>query len=363
MERVKAAGAVVLGKTNTPEFGWTGSTDNRIFGPTRNPWDLSKTAGGSSGGASAEVAAGLGPLALGTDGGGSVRIPASYTGIFALKPSLGRVPLYPASALGDLSHVGPMTRTVGDAALLLEVIAGPDERDRYSLPAETPDYVAACEAGARDGLKGLKIAWSADFGYVPVEPEVAALTARAAQRFVELGAEVEAADPGFNSPAEIIDLLFYGGLLASLAPNLPTTAALLDPGLLEQIERGQRTFEGIAYGNALLQRQAFWDIVRRFFTKYDLLLTPTMPQTAFDVTIDFPTELAGKPTDGLGWTPFTFPFNMTGQPAASVPCGFTQAGLPVGLQIVGRRWDDKGVLKAAAAFEALQPWAYHKPSL
>ena len=180
VERVKAAGGVILGKTNTPEFGWTGSTSNRVFGPTRNPWDLTKTPGGSSGGASAAVAAGLGPLALGSDGGGSVRIPASYAGIFGLKPSVGRVPLYPASATGSLSHVGPMTRTVKDAALLLEVIAGPDERDIYSLPADTYDYVTACEAGARDGLKGLRVAWSANLGSVPVEPEVAALPEKAA---------------------------------------------------------------------------------------------------------------------------------------------------------------------------------------
>ncbi len=362
VERVLAAGAVLLGKTNTPEFGWRGSTDNRVFGPTRNPWNLERTAGGSSGGASAAVAAGLGPLALGTDGAGSIRIPASYAGIFGIKPSLGRVPVYPASVLGDLSHVGPMTRTVKEAALLLEVLAGSDERDRTSLPDETPGYIQACEDGVRAGLKGLRIAWSKNLGYSPVEPEVASLTEAAARRFEELGAIVEEADPGFDSPGEILDMLFYGGIMASLADVMSTKGDLLDPGLRTAIEQ-KRTLDGVQYGRALLNRQALWETVRRFFDKYDLLLTPTMPQTAFELGIVGPDKIGGQSIARLGWTPFTYPFNLTGQPAASVPCGFTSENLPVGLQIVGRRWDDRGVLKAAAAFEALQPWHNRYPKL
>lgn len=362
VERLKAAGAVILGKTNTPELGWRGSTDNRVFGPTRNPWNLERTPGGSSGGASAQVAAGLGPLALGTDGGGSVRIPASYTGIFGLKPSLGRVPVYPASATGELSHIGPMARTVADAALLLSVVAGPDERDRFSLPADQTDYPAICELGAREGLKDLRIAWSPDLGYAPVEPEVRAITEKAARRFAEFGAEVEEANPGFDPPSPAFNVYFYGGITASLNDLMATKGDLLDPGLRKIVERGQK-LSGLDWGRAALGKIALWDKMRRFYERYDLLLTPTLPQTAFELGIDGPDTVAGKSVEGLGWTPFTYPFNLTGQPAASVPCGFDSQGLPVGLQIVGRRFADATVLRAAAAFEALQPWASYRPSL
>ena len=362
VERVKAAGAVILGKTNTPEFGWRGSTDNRVFGATRNPWNLERTPGGSSGGASAQIAAGLGPLALGTDGAGSVRIPSSFTGIFGLKPSSGRVPVYPASAAGDLSHVGPMTRTVADAALLLEVLAGADERDRISLPTDNTDYRAACERGVNQGLRGLRVAWSANLGYAQVEPEVLAITERAAKRFGELGADLEEAHPGFTSPIAILNIFFYGGISASLGDYMADKADLLDPGLREIAEKGLR-LSGLDWGKAMLGRAALWDTVRRFFTKYDLLLTPTVPQPAFEMGIVGPTSIAGHTVEGLDWTPFSYPFNLTGQPAASVPCGFTANGLPVGLQIVGRRFADALVLQAAAAFEALQPWSSHRPPL
>ncbi len=361
VERLKAAGAVILGKTNTPEFGWRGSTDNRVFGPSRNPWNLERTPGGSSGGASAAVSAGLGPLALGTDGGGSVRIPCSYTGIFGLKPSVGRIPVYPASATGDLSHIGPMTRTVADSALLLSVLAGPDERDRSSLPADKVDYLAACEQGAKEGLAGLRVAWSANLGYVPVEPEIMAITERAAKRFGELGVDLEEADPGFAPPINLLNVFFFGGISAYLSDYMPEKADLLDPGLRRVVEAGMK-LTGMEIGKAMIARGAFWDVVRRFFDKYDLLITPTMPQAAFELGIVGPTTIAGQSVADLGWTPFTYPFNLTGQPAASVPCGFTADGLPVGLQIVGRRHADALVLRAAAAFEALQPWAQHRPT-
>jgi aspartyl-tRNA(Asn)/glutamyl-tRNA(Gln) amidotransferase subunit A len=360
VERIKAAGAVILGKTNTPELGWRGSTDNRVFGATRNPWNTEKTAGGSSGGASAQVAAGLGPLALGTDGGGSVRIPAAYCGIYALKPSAGRIPVYPPSATGDLSHIGPMTRTVEDSALLLSVLAGADERDRFSLQTDSTNYLAACKKGATEGLKGLRVAWSADLGYAPVEPEVRALTEKAALRFKELGAEVEEANPGFSSPVDIFNVYFYGGITAAVAEYLPEKADLLDPELLKVVQRGLK-YTGQDYGKANLGRAALWDIVRRFFQKYDLLLTPALPQTAFELGIPGPSTVAGKPVEGLDWTPFSYPFNLTGNPAASVPCGFASNGLPVGLQIVGPRFADAQVLKASAAFEAIQPWAQFRP--
>lgn len=362
VERIKAAGAVILGKTNTPELGWRGTTDNRVFGPSRNPWSLDRTPGGSSGGAGAQVAAGLGPLALGTDGGGSVRIPSSYCGIVGLKPSLGRIPVWPASPTGDLSHVGPMTRTVADAALLLGVLAGPDERDRLSLPAQAHDYLAACAQGAREGLRGLRIAWSATLGYVPVEPEVLAIAGRAARRFGDLGAEVEDADPGFASPAAAFNVYFFGGIAASLSAVLPERAGMLDPGLRAIVEQDQH-LTGQDWGRAQISRVALWETVRSFFERYDLLLTPTMPQPPFALGSDGAPALAGRPVERLDWTPFTYPFNLTGQPAITVPCGFTGDGLPVGLQIVGRRFAETTVLRAAAAFEAAQPWTEQRPSL
>jgi aspartyl-tRNA(Asn)/glutamyl-tRNA(Gln) amidotransferase subunit A len=362
VERLKGVGAVILGKTNTPEFGWRGSTDNQVFGASRNPWNLNKTPGGSSGGASAQVAARLGPLAIGTDGGGSIRIPASYCGIFGLKPTFGLIPVYPPSATGDLSHPGPMTVTVADAALLLQVVAGPDSRDRLCLPAIPSNYPAMVQEGAKNGLSGLRIAFSPDLGYAFVEPEVAALVEKAAMRFKELGAEVEVAHPGFTSPYEYFVVYFYGGLYAALSPYLPDKANLLDPGLLKHVSKGNY-LTGLDCGNAAISRANLYETVRRFFNKYDLLLTPTMPQTAFPAGIDAPDELGGQKVEGLDWTPFTYPFNLTGQPAASVPCGFTSEGMPVGLQIVGRRFEDALVLKAAAAYETIQPWADKRPEL
>lgn len=358
VERLLRAGAILLGKTNTPELGWRGSTDNLIFGPTRNPWDLERTAGGSSGGAAAAVAAGLGPLALGTDGGGSIRIPASFCGVYGLKPSFGRVPVYPASAAEALSHTGPITRTVRDAALMLEILAGPDERDRNSLPAEGTGYLRLLESG----IRGLRVAWSPTLGYAPVDPEVRALAEAAARRFADLGCEVEEADPGFPDPHAAWVALFYGGLGARVAGYLPEWRDRIDPGLLKIVDQF-RDLSAYQFVQALFERAALWDTVRRFFARYDLLLTPTIAVPPFELGIVGPSEVAGKPVGPLGWTPFTYPFNLTGQPAASVPCGFTASGLPVGLQIVGRRYAETTVLRASAAFEAACPWADRRPPL
>ena len=360
VERVRAAGAVVLGKTNTPEFGWKGDSDNLVFGPTRNPWDRSKTAGGSSGGAGAAVAAGLGPLALGTDGAGSIRIPAAFCEIVGLKPQLWRVPNYPASSVETLAHNGPMTRTVRDAALLLGVIAGPDERDRLSLPDAGVDWLAACEGGVR----GLRVAWSPDLGYAVVDPEVRAVAEGAARRFAtDLGCAVEEAHPGFADPASAIAALFYGGVAANLAPFSQEEHALLDPGLARALAEETAGLTAGDMVRATTTRQALWDACRRFFARYDLLLTPTIAVPPFPPGQEGPTEVAGRPVRRFGWTPFTYPFNLTGQPALTVPAGRTAAGLPVGLQIVGRRYDEATVLRAGAAFEATQPWAHRRPQL
>ena len=354
VERLKAAGAIMLGKTNTPTFGWIGATRNLLFGATRNPWNLERTPGGSSGGASAAVSAGLGPLAIGTDGGGSIRIPSSFAGIFGLKPSFGRIPTYPPSAAWSLSHVGPMTRTVKDAALMMNVCAGPDERDVYSLPAAPVDYVRALKGS----LRGLRVAYSDSLGYAKIlDPEVRAATAQAARVFREFGCRVEEVNPGWPSPFEAWRPIFAGGIAARLAPYLGERDKI-DAGLLRIIDETLKASPTV-YVQAWFDRLAWWQHPRQFFAKYDLLLTPTLACPAFKVGLDNATEIAGKPVPEWAWTPFTYPFNLTGQPASSVPCGFTASGLPIGL----RRFDDVTVLRASAAFEAARPWAHKRPPL
>lgn len=357
VEKLKAAGGILVGKTNTPMFGWIGATHNLLFGVTRNPWNLDRTPGGSSGGAGAAVAAGMAPLAVGTDGGGSIRIPASFSGIFGLKPSYGRVPAYPFSGAWSLSHAGPMTRTVADAALMLNVIAGPDERDQYSLPPSGIDYVKAL----RGALKGLRAAWSPTLGFARVvDPEVLALSERAARRFRALGCRVEAVDPPFPDPSQAWHAIFCGGIATRLAPYLRERRGDIDPGLVRIMEEALR-WPSTKYVQAWFDRLDFWDSARRFFARYDLLLTPAVACPPFKIGLDNPAEIAGTAIREYEWIPFTFPFNMTGQPAASVPCGFTRDGLPIGLQIVGRRFDDATVLRASAAFEKASPWIATRP--
>ncbi len=356
VERLKASGAVLLGKTNTPEFGWKSPTDNPLFGPTRNPWNLERTAAGSSGGTAAAVASGMGPIGTGGDGGGSIRQPASFCGIVGLKPTFGLVPMYPPSVVGTFVSEGPMSRTVRDAAMMLNVIAGPDYRDIFSAPGPKLDYVAACDGG----IRGLRVAWSPTLGYAAVDPAVREITERAARRFAELGCVVEEADPGWSDACELFHVLFYGLVGGEVSRLLPEWQGRLDPGLEQIVERGRHlsAFD-VAHAQALrneLQRTA-----GRFFQVYDLLLTPTMTLPPFGLGIDFPAEVGGQPVHGMQWTAFTFPFNLTGNPAASVPAGWTNDGLPVGLQIVGRRWEDATVLRACAAFEAIQPWAHRRP--
>jgi aspartyl-tRNA(Asn)/glutamyl-tRNA(Gln) amidotransferase subunit A len=356
--RMKTAGAVMLGKTNTPTFGWIGATHNLLHGVTRNPWNLERTPGGSSGGASAACAAGLAPLHIGTDGGGSIRIPAAFTGIYGFKPSYGRIPVYPASGGWSLSHVGPMTRTVADAALMMNACAGPDERDQSSLPAERVDYVKAL----RGSLEGLRVAYAEDLGFADVvDPDVAALCTRAVKAFRELGCRVEEVEPRWPSPREAWEQIFCGGIAARMAPYRERRDAI-DPGLLQIIESTLRNGP-LRYVQAWFDRLAWWQHPRAFFAKYDLLLTPTVACPPFRTGLDNPTDIAGRPVPPYGWMPFTYAFNMTGQPAASVPCGLTREGVPVGLQIVGRRHDDVGVLRASAAFERARPWRDTRPPL
>ncbi len=345
--RLREAGAVLLGKTNSPEFGWKGVTDNLLFGVTRNPWDRTRTSGGSSGGAAAAALLGLGLFHLGTDGGGSIRIPAAFCGVFGLKPTFGRVPVWPPSNFGTLSHAGPMTRRAKDAAWLLEVLAQPDARDWHALPADGVGYAAELERGVR----GLRIAFSPTLGFARVDPEVAGVVAAAARMFEDLGADVEVVETVMDDPTDMFRQLWATGLALSVGDFPADARPLMDPGLVALARYGEG-LDHMAYMRAHHARGVLGARMSVFHTRYDLLLTPAEPIAAFD--IDRQVAAEGQ-RDWIDWTPFTFPFNLTGQPAASVPCGLTQAGLPVGLQVVGPKFADALVLRACHAFEQARP--------
>jgi Asp-tRNA(Asn)/Glu-tRNA(Gln) amidotransferase A subunit family amidase len=337
--------------------------DNLLGDACRNPWKRDRTSGASSGGAAASVAAGMGPLAHGSDGAGSIRIPAALCGVFGLKPSFGRVPYWPnADIWATRSHNGPITRTVADAALLLSAIAGPEPRDPMTIDSAPDDYVTAV-VNPLDALKGRRVVWSEDFGYAPVDPEVRQLTKAAAERFSrDFGCQVEAADPGWDDPREFAATAWHVSYAARLGHLYDERPEWFEPSLVEMIEAGRHT-SGVELGKAQLARTVFYQQAFDFLDPYDLLLTPQMPLGAWSVDAG-PATIDGKPTPSMfDRLNFTFPFNLTGHPAASVPCGFTREGLPVALQIVGHWHADTFVLQAAAAFEQAQPWAQHRPPL
>jgi len=343
--RLNETGAVLLGKTTMPEFGWKALGDSPLTGITRNPWNTECTPGGSSSGAAAALAAGLGPLALGTDGGGSIRIPCGFTGIPGLKPTFGRVPAYPASPFGMLAHTGPMARTVQDCALLLTVLTGADDRDPYALPRDGVDYRQGLDAG----IKGMKIAYSPTLGYARhVHPEVAAAVQRAARQFGELGAQVDEVDPGFGDPRGPWLTLWYSGAAKALGHLTEEERTRLDPGLLVHVRRGEK-LSAVEFLSADVARTELSRHMQAFHRRYDLLITPTLAVPAIKVGQDLSDPAHEK--EWIDWTPFSYPFNLTRQPAASVPCGLTRDGLPIGLQIVGPLYGDATVLRAARAFE------------
>lgn len=368
VERLKAADAVILGKTNVPEFGYSGVGHNLVFPATRNPWNTELTPGGSSAGSGAAVAAGMGPLALGSDGGGSIRIPSSFCGLYGLKASMGRVPLYPGtkderlpgvSSWESLEHIGPMTRTVADSALLMSVIAGPDPRDRLSVPAGDVDWTRCTEGG----IQGLRVAYSADWGYAAVDPRVRAVVDDAVEAFErDLGCTVERVDPSWPHPYEAFwAIVANESDLRGLRAMVERIGAdNMTPHVVDFI-RTEWTAE--QFTDALMVRKAVQNGMWRLMQDHDLLLTPTLAVPPFEVGIQGPEVIDGRSVEPFEWLHFTYPLNFTGQPAASVPAGWTDDGLPVGLQIIGRHLDDSTVLRASAALEAARPWAQRWPGL
>ena len=348
--RIREAGLVIFAKTTTPEFGIKGTTDNLLTGVTRNPWNTDRTSGGSSGGSAAAVVAGIGPLAMGTDGAGSVRIPAAFTGGFGLKPSFGRVPAWPLSPMGTVAHLGPHARHVADATMLMNVIAKFDARDWTSLPFDARDYTV----GLNDGIRGLRIAFSPALGYVTnVHPEVAAAVRKSAEALAELGAHVEEVDPGFECPLEITMKLWFVGSATLFDAMTPAQQALADPALVAQAEQGRRVT--VPEMQALIKRRGELGILmRKFHERFDLLVTPGVSVPAFKAKAsrEWDTPIANF----LDWTPFSYPFNLTQQPACVCPCGFDADGLPLSTQIVGPMHGDALVLRAARSLESARPW-------
>lgn len=346
--RLREEGAVLLGKTATPEFGWKGITDSPLSGVTRNPWNLARTPGGSSGGAAAACAAGMGALHQGSDGGGSIRIPSGFTGIYGIKPTFGRVPAYPASPFGTLSHIGPMTRSVADSALMLSVMSRPDVRDWYALPYDGTDWRSAIGGS----VAGWRIAYSPDFGFAKVDPEVAAMARRAAESFAALGARVEEVELDLSAAPEIFRAHWYTGAANVYRALSDAQRATLDPGFVEVCREGlELTLP--QYQDAVRGREALGLTLNRLLDGYDLLMSPTLPTTAFEAGIEVPAGSGMKRWPE--WTPFSYPINLSRQPAATIPCGLAADGLPVGLHIVGPLNREDKVLTASRAYEAAHP--------
>ena len=361
VERLKKAGAIILGKTNTPEFAAGASTFNKVFGITRNPWNTDFSVGGSSGGAAASVAAGIGPLAQGSDLGGSLRIPASFCGVVGLRPSPGRVPRYPYKLhWDDISVQGPIARTIGDIALMLDAISGPDNRSPVSLPTEKTGFFQAVK---NPEVKGLRIAWSDNLNLIPVAKEVLEIARSAINVFRELGCEVVEDAPDFSGVREVA-LTFRGLRFVALYQDQladPEFKRWVNPLVMGNIEQGLKlSIQDVA--RAHRQRSEIWERVRHFFDNYDLLLTPTVPIPPFPAETQYPTEIGGQPMESyIDWAMLTYAITVTGLPAISVPCGWTGKGLPVGLQIVGRHHSEAALLQAAAAYELAAPWKEKKP--
>lgn len=343
VERLRAVGAVILGKSTTSEFGCKAVGDSQLTGITRNPWNTDLTPGGSSCGAAAMVSCGLVPYALGTDGGGSVRIPAALTGLFGIKANFGRVAVYPTSATPTLAHVGPLTRTAEDATKVLSAISGYDKRDPFTVTGGQPDFTASNRS-----YRNLKIAWSPTLGYGRVDPEVLQLTEQAVKHIERLGLQVDLVENVMDDPIDMWTAEFYAGVGTRLRDVIQSQPDKLDPPVLEILEKALSQDMESYYGS-VFQRYDFREKMRQFFETYDILLTPTLPVAAFGTGLDVPPGYEDK--NIVSWATFTYPFNLTGQPAASIPVGFTSKGLPVGLQAVASMHDELSILSLAQGYQ------------
>lgn len=353
VERAKAAGGILIGKTTTSEFGCKPVGDSPLTGITRHPWNFDKTPGGSSAGAAASVAAGITPFALGTDGGGSVRIPAAFTGLAGIKGQFGRVPVWPTSATPTLAHVGPLARSVEDASLLFSVIAGFDRRDPFSVAGPVPDVLGA----ALFPVAGLRIAYSPTLGYARPDPEVVKLTDRAAQMFESMGCHVERIETVFETdPADLWTAEFYAGVGIRLRSFMENQRNLLDPAVADVLEPALSQ-DMRDYYTTVFARYALREKMREFFQRFDLLISPVLPVTSLDAGKNIPDALHDR--NLVSWVYYTYPFNLTGQPAASVCAGIAPDGMPVGLQIIGRSHREDDVVSAAAAFERTHAAGYN----
>jgi amidase len=362
VQRLRAAGAIVIGKTNTPEFAFGPNTVNAVFGATHNPWNLALTSGGSSGGSAAALATGMCPLAEGTDLGGSLRGPASYCGVVGFRTTPGLIPRYPSVLAWDTYSVeGPMARTIGDTALMLSVMAGADDRSPLSYDVDPRDFIKAVKGSS---MRGCRVAWTSDLGgLMTIDHEVRAVFERAVGVFRSGGARVEEGCPDMSDVPEIVRLTRGLLMVARHADKLPEHRAVLQDGLVENTEQGLAlTARDVAQGELLRTRQ--WHRVREFLAERDVWLTPTTATPPFPIDQPHVTEINGEPVGKtMARSYLTYAFSVLGLPAISIPCGFTSQGLPVGLQIVGKRRGEAAVLRAAASFEAAQPWADHRPSI
>ncbi|CAM5316151.1 Glutamyl-tRNA(Gln) amidotransferase subunit A OS=Afipia felis OX=1035 GN=gatA_3 PE=3 SV=1 [Afipia felis] len=353
VERLRQAGAIIIGKTTTSEFGCKPVGDNLLTGITRNPWNQNKTPGGSSAGAAASVAAGITPFGLGTDGGGSVRIPCSLSGLAGIKGHFGRVPVWPASATPTLAHVGPLARSMQDAALLFAAIAGYDARDPFSVAGPVPDVLGAALAS----VKGMRVAYSPTFGYAKPTPEVLKVVDKAVRTLEDLGCEVEQVDQLFTrDPMDLWTAEFYAGVSIRLRDFVENKRDMLDPAVADVLE-GALSQDMRSYYTKVFERYAFRDEVRTLFETYDAVVSPVVPVTSLDVGVNIPEHLSDR--NLVSWVYYTYPFNLTGQPAGSVCAGIAADGMPVGLHIVGRGHGEYDVVRLGAAYERSQPPGYN----
>ena len=360
VKRLKKEGCVILGKTNTPEFGFKGVTDNLIFGYSRNPWDINFTTGGSSGGAASSVASGMGPLAQGSDGGGSIRHPSCFCGAFGLKPSFGRVPRYPKLfPMGlDLAVIGPIVRYVKDAALMLDAMKGPFERDKATLPKDGFRYIDKID----EVPKRLKIGYSLDLGYAKaVDNEIEKSILNSVELFENLGWSIELVKMKMRKAQLSFNTLWTSTLGYNLKPYLKEWEGKMDPDLVKLVKAGLG-YDGMSLPRAIAIRAQIYETIYKVFKDYDIFITPSTAIPAFKVGIMFPSKINGINISPTAWMPFSFPFNMTGHPAASIPSGWSNNGLPIGMQIVGKRYDDLKVLQVSKVFEELAPWQDKKPN-